>query len=149
MPEVDVTNAEQVENCRKMLIRAYETEFQATETWGLEVTKTLFLLNAAGLTGVFALVTTGSILRSELPFMLFALGIALAVISMALGRYMHSFAATGWLDSIEKFDVAPKVSLLTLPNLKTVNLLQVLSMICAYVSGAVCIWAGLKLYLHF
>lgn len=131
------------------LTQAYRVEFQATETWGIEVIKALFLLNGAGLTGVFALLANVSQDRSALPFGLFALGIIASVVSMVLGRYMHALAADGWLKHIENFRPTTNVKNDELPNLNIVQTLHCFSITTAFLSGGLCVWAGIKLYLFF
>ncbi|UYO92425.1 hypothetical protein [Pollutimonas sp. M17] len=148
-PDVEITNPDHIKILEAALADAYKTELQATETWGLEVVKTLFLLNSVGLTGVFALVATDHVMRPDLPFLQFSLGIVLAVISMTLGRYVHLTAQEGWWKSLEQFRIEAKLSLLKLSNLKIVNILQIFCVLCAYASGLLCIWAGVRLYLLF
>lgn len=129
----------------RQLVAAHEYQLRATDTWGIEVLKTLFLLNAAGLAGVFTLAQTVTP-RASLPFVPFALGIALAVASLTFGRYMHSAGARGWKASAACYAKSFSDKDTELKNPREVGSWEFAQIICAYGSAICCLWAGYCLY---
>lgn len=130
----------------RQLLAAHDYSLRATETWGIEVVKTLFLLNAAGLAGVFALVQAEDIARKDLPFLSFSIGILFAVISLTFGRYMHAAAADGWQASADLYATTFNAKDAALKNLKQIECLEFAQIFSAYGSAACCLWAGYTLY---
>lgn len=115
------------------------------EMWGLEVVKTLFLINAAGLTGTFALASNEHHRVTAIMFAWFAVGIALSVLSMTLGRYMHDKAADGWLralDILQKTKKAPSEN----PFRSRALFLQFASHLSGYSSAVCAVCGGFSLY---
>lgn len=144
-------NPEQMHRLKELMREAYRTEFQAMETWGIEVVKTLFLLSGAGLAGVFALAASSKWQDRlhDLPFLPFAIGILLSVVSMALGRYGHHIAQLGWQKNMRDFSIQPKKKHMQLPNFRFTHGVMKLAEAAAYCSAAACIYAGYSLYQQF
>lgn len=130
----------------RQLLAAYDYSVRTTEMWGIEIIKTLFLLNAAGLAGVFTLAQVNGIVRGSLPFISFSVGIVLAVASLTFGRYMHSTAAKGWQDSADRYADSFDDEDAKLKNIRTVNCFEFAQTSSAYASAGACLWAGYTLY---
>jgi len=130
----------------RQIIAAYEYAVRTTEMWGIDIIKTLFLLNAAGLAGVFTLVQVKEIPRESLPFFSFSIGIVLTVASLTFGRYMHSAAANGWLQGANSYAASFYDEDAKLPNTRTVECFEFAQTSAAYASAGACLWAGYTLY---
>jgi len=131
-----------------LLSSPYNYHLNATDKWGLEVLKTLFLLSGAGLAGVFALVQQGpdAIPRDALPFLPFGIGIVTAVFSMILTRYMHDAASDAWFDTINRFADTHDLDIHAPAKTWPIRVLNACAIACGIVSGASSIWAGVALY---
>lgn len=129
----------------RQLVDAHQYHLRATDVWGIEVLKTLFLLNAAGLAGVFTLAQT-SIPRQSLPFLPFSLGIILAVASLTFGRYMHSAGSDGWKETANNYAKSFDDQDTELTNKREVGCWEFAQTFCAYGSAASCLWAGYCMY---
>lgn len=153
----DQTRAERILQLKErhaQLMHPYIYHLNAVDTWGLEVLKTLFLLGAAGIAGVFTLAQAGNvggtpISPADLPFLSFALATIAAVLSLLAGRFMHEAQSEAWRKTVNKFSDTGDMSLSEATETALSTFCHVLTFALGIVSAAASVFACWSLYSTF
>lgn len=132
----------------------YVFHLNAVDVWGMEVLKTLFLLGAAGIAGVFTLAQIGKIgdkpiSPADLPFLSFAIATIAAVLSLLTGRFMHDAQTAAWFKTINEFAETGDMEIMGPADTCLSDCCQILTFVLGFVSAGASLYACWALYSTF
>lgn len=153
----DQTQAERILQLKEryaQLMHPYVFHSNAVDTWGMEVLKTLFLLGAAGIAGVFTLAQIGNvggrpISPANLPFLSFAIATIAAVLSLLAGRFMHEAQTTAWAKTLNKFAETCDMEISGPDETCLSDVCQALTFVLGFISAGASLYACWTLYATF